>query len=345
MSKKNYLILAVFIIITAVVISCALLFESLGKVKDNPQDLVGNTAGNLNNEGLFVEDNEMIYFINPLDNGYIYSMTKNCSDIKLRVKSPAKYLNIAGDYMYYNQVDSVNDTVYGFSGNTNGIYSYKLGSKNDIHGIDRTASGTINVIGNYIYYEHYDTTDGMTLYRANIKDRNKEQVSKSIIDPSCVIGGNIYYPNQDDYSLSLSVFNTDSLTANPYSTDRMYNLAYENGYIYYIIVGKNYELCRYDLRTQAVEVLTEDRVDCFNILDGIIFYQKNSKTDPQLIIMNNDGSNKKVIASGNYTNISMTSNYTFFKPIDDERTIYMVPTSGGSVSNFTALITASMAEE
>ena len=69
---------------------------------------------------------------------------------------PAKYINVAGDYLYYNQVDTETDMVYGFTAETHGIYRLKKGSRGETKGFDRTVAGQVIVIDNYVYYQHYD---------------------------------------------------------------------------------------------------------------------------------------------------------------------------------------------
>ena len=58
--------------------------------------------------------------------------------------------------------------------------------------------------------------------------------------------------------------------------------------------------------------LTHDRVDCFNLAGGYIYYQKNSADEPALKRMALDGSNVEIVASGNYTHINATSRYVYF---------------------------------
>ena len=45
------------------------------RIKMNTGNVTGNTAGNLNNSGLFCERNGIVYFSNLYDNGCLYSMS------------------------------------------------------------------------------------------------------------------------------------------------------------------------------------------------------------------------------------------------------------------------------
>ena len=111
-------------------------------------------------------------------------------------------------------------------------------------------------------------------------------------------------------------------------------------------VANNYRLCRYFPTENSVEVLTKDRVDAFNILGDYIYYQKNSKTEPALKRMYTDGSNVEIVAQGNFSNISMTSNYVYFTAFDSETPIYKTPTYGPvMITAFDAAEAAVVVEE
>ena len=48
----------------------------------NPPGTVGNTAGNLYNSGLFCEYDGTVYFSNAADNGALYSMNVDETEVK-----------------------------------------------------------------------------------------------------------------------------------------------------------------------------------------------------------------------------------------------------------------------
>jgi len=84
-----------------------------------------------------------------------------------------------------------------------------------------------------------------------------------------------------------------------------------------------------------VEILTNDRIDCFNVGSGYIYYQKNG-ADAQLKCMQVDGSNPLVIADGNYTNINMTSRYVYFQDFFNESVWFHTPIGVPGYSAFNA---------
>lgn len=327
-SKTKKVILFIsFILVIGIIIWIVVFADSFSNVPENPAGTVGNTGGNLNNEGLFCQDGDTVYFSNPNDNFNIYSMDLDGGNIKKVLHMPAKYLNIAGKYLYYNQVDTDTKMVYGFAAETHGIYRYKLGSRNDTKGFDRTVAGQLIVVDNYVYYQHYDNENGMTLYRCTVNGTDKAEVLKKIVNPCCVISGNIFYPDQDNKFL-LYMLDSQTLTDSLFLNERMYDPVYSDGYIYYIGIGDNYPLCRFNMNSRKVEKLTEDRVDTFNIRGGVVFYQRNDKDSPALMRMAADGSSPTVIAMGNYQNINMTDTYTYFHTYNNPQDLFRVSTTG-----------------
>lgn len=330
---------ALGIIITIVCIGGIIAFAILGragsKVDPNPKGTLGNSGGNINNEGLFCEADGLVYFCNTLDNNFIYSMKPDGSDQKLVKGVSAKYLNSAGDYLYYTQTDSGDNSSYGFVGNMNGIYRLKKGNKGTTKGIDRATAGQLILIGNNVYYQHYDNTNGMTLYQCSVNGGDRTEVLKEIVNLSCIIGETIFYPDQNN-NFYVNSINTETLSVSPAISVRMYNPVYSDGYIYYISIDDGYALSRYSISDKTTELLTKERVDCFNVLGRVIFYQRNSKTEPCLIRMAADGSSPSTVAMGNFTNINMTSTYTYFHTYGDPKDMFRVSTTGSpSPSHFT----------
>ena len=100
-------------------------------------------------------------------------------------------------------------------------------------------------------------------------------------------------------------------------------------------VENNYRLCRYSLSRNEVEVLTEERTDCFNVGYGYVYYQVNGG-EACLKCMRDDGSDSWVIAEGNYTAIHMTSQYVYFQMFGETSTWYHSPLGSQSYSGFDA---------
>ena len=106
---KKVIMLISFLVLIGLIVGIVIFADKRMNIPDNPAGTLGNTGGNLNNEGLFCQDGDTVYFSNPNDNFNIYSMDLNGGNIKKVLHMPAKYLNVAGKYLYYNQYHSNNN--------------------------------------------------------------------------------------------------------------------------------------------------------------------------------------------------------------------------------------------
>ncbi|MBO4901596.1 MAG: DUF5050 domain-containing protein [Lachnospiraceae bacterium] len=328
-------IAVIFISVLIVLVSLVILQHILSAVPENDPYAIGNTSGNLQNGGMFCEDGGIIYFSNVNDNRYLYSMNTDGSDLKCLLKAPVSYINSAGDYLYFYQEANKENGAFGSLVRTMGVYRLKKNSRQSPDCLDRTPAKIVALCGSDLYYEHYETKEGIRLYAVSIKGGDRHEVSESDINPACVIDGNIFYPNLDA-NFYLSCFHPNTGHSDIVIADmKVYNLVYDNGYIYYMNVGDDYKLYRYKVNEDHVTKLTDCRVDTFNVLNNVIFYQKNGADDAALMRMNADGSGNEVIAPGNHTCISMTNDYTYYCDYNEEDHFYRVPTNGSAnVSRF-----------
>ena len=329
LNQKLIALLVTIIVFILIVIGSLVSYLSR-RVPKNPAGTIGNTSGNLNNKGLFVEDGNEIYFINPYDHNFIYRMNLDGTNATLFMDVSASYLNSAGNYIYFNQQASDNSTIFGLAGNMHGIYRKKKTGSMATNGLERAVAGAAVLIDNTVYYQHGDSEDGTTLYKAGIDGKDKGLVSKSFVNPSCVINGTIYFPDYDNYHY-LSVLNLETGTPQLYVRERVHNPTVSGEYIYYLSVDNDYAIYRYSTRANTIERITEDRVDTFNIIGDHIYYQKNSTTEPALIRIRTNGDNKEVIGYGNFTNINTTSYYTYFQNYEETDTLYRVANAEGSL--------------
>lgn len=310
------------------------------QIPDNPPTATGNLAGNLYNQGLFCEEDGVVYFSNPYDGGAMYVMNPSETEIKKLLKYSCKWINAEGDYLYYYQSTDGADAIAGFGGHMMGVFrSKKDGSRTKC--LDKTLSGTIALAGNNLYYQHYTNVnkEGMTLYKIGIDKKEYAQISKDIIDPSCVQNGNIYFSGTNgDHSLYYLDTTRDEII--PLTSQvPFYNplVAEDGNTVYYMNVMDNYSLHKYILSSGEDVKLTGDRVDCFNMTGDYIFYQKNDKEAPALMRMRLDGSEAEIVAEGNYTAINVTSQFVYFMRFGEDYRMFHAPIYGPvSVSDFGA---------
>lgn len=169
MKKSIKIILAVFVVL-AVVISIAGT-KYLNRTQYNDSYVNGNTTGNLYNDGLFCESNGTVFFANPDDNNYLYSMDLSGGNLKKLSEDNVVYINADDHYVYYvrNNGESTihTDKHSYFSFNNNSLCRINRdGGKVKI--LDDAPCIYASLIGNKIYYLHHDENVGTILYSVGI---------------------------------------------------------------------------------------------------------------------------------------------------------------------------------
>lgn len=337
--KKNWklLLFAGIILIILIVYSVISLFSE--KVPQNDISVTGNTAGNLNNGGLYAESGGKVYFSNAYDNGCLYSMNTDETELKKLSSSQASSINVGGNFLYYYMDSSGGGTGLGYVVRTYGIFRTSLDGKNS-ECLDRNAAVTMQLAGDYLYYQRYTNQDFTKFYKVKTDKSENVLVSDSIINPAACSNGIIYF-NGTEKDHYLYALDTRTDTISTVFNGNLWYPAYYDGYIYYMDVSSNYRLCRYSLSDNTVEILTNDRVDTFNVGDSYIYYQRNSSTEPALMRMHLDGSAPEIVAEGNYSDINLTSAYAYFHAFGEDVPVYHTPVNGDvNVTAFTAAMDA-----
>lgn len=284
----------------------------------NPEGTVGNTAGNLNNRGLFCEYDGTVYFSNAYDGGSLYAMDSTEENIRRLNGLNVRSILAGGDSLYFFQ--------RGASGSTAlesalSVHSFSRCSPNgsNIRSLSRNYVITAQLVDNYLYLL-VPGGELMKLIKIGTDGSGEILVADYEINPACASDGFLYYNGtQTDHYLYR--MDTDTDMPQVIWEGNLWYPCIEGDYIYFLDVGSNYRLCRYNLSQGLTEVLTQDRVDCFNVGHGYIYYQKNGDA-PQLICMREDGTDAFVLAEGNYTNINMTSQYVYFQEYGNDASYY-----------------------
>lgn len=296
----------------------------------NPAGVRGNTTGNLNNNGMFCEYNKTIYFANPYDHNNLYSMDSDCSNIKKLNADTVCSINVYGKYIYYVRNNYSPETIASiFRGQLLGVIRTNLKGERPLTLYDSVA-GVINLYGNDLYYQHFSNEEGFSFYKVGIDGTENTRINDAGYFPASIYNNTLYYVNTVDdhniYCYNLLSGNTSLfLEANAYMVDM------QGDYIYYIDLAKNYSLVRVNTQTGQEQILVDGsngKCISYNIYEDSLFYHVEGET-PALYRMNVDGSNNQFIKYGNITNISCTSQYTFFQ-IFGVTSLYRVPTSGGT---------------
>ena len=333
MSKSKKIRLAI-IILAAVAVLLAivlgvLIYINSSKKPSIPDGYMGNTSGNTNNHGLFCEKDGWIYFANTEDHSKLYKMKTDLSSATKLSEVPVEYINVFDNMIYFYQTPGSEDQIYGLGG-LYGICYTDTDGKTGLNSIDKTICNGLILYGPNLYYQHYEKSEGLTLYKAKPDDSGKEKISDLDINISCPLDGRfICYNKKDQYYLS--AYNEETNNLDPLSGKiQAYNIIKEGDYLYYMNVADHYKIYRYSLSSGSIEQITDFTVDIFNVYGNDLFAQRNSETEPALVHMNADGSSVSVVAEGNYTDINCTSTYTFFHIFKDNSATFYAPTSGGS---------------
>ncbi len=330
MSKKAKYIL---IITVLVALFAALILAGwyFGRIPPNPPGTVGNTAGNINNAGLFCESEGMVYFSNPRDGGSLYSMTVDEQNITKLGNSTVRNILAGGNYLYYFQTTASGESGLGYVRSRNSFNRCLKSGKDATSMVtDVVVSGQL--VGDYLYL--LTAGDPTPVFYKMKTDRSDKQVlAEYQVNPACARDGVIYY-NGTQSNHYLYTLSTNGDTVSELWEGNLWYPCLDGSYIYYLDVANDYRLCRYDLNQQVIQVLTNDRVDCFNVGGGFVYYQRNSATSPALMMMGADGSNPTVVAEGNYTNINMTSRYVYFQEFGEDSSLYHCPLGGSGYNAF-----------
>lgn len=325
MTTKKSIIITVIVVFIMIAALVTITFFT-GRMQWNDENTIGNLAGNLNNGGLFCESDGKVYFANAYADNALYVMNSDGSEMKKLSDNSVSSINAAGDYIYYYMESSKNGKGLGYMGRTSGIYRSKKDGK-QVTCLNRTYAVSMQLCGNYLYYQNYNNKTGTTLEKIKIDKTDLTTVADYVINPASFSNGRIYFNGtQDDHALYMLETGSDRISS-IWQGD-IWNPIYQDGYVYYMDVPNHYRLCRYSMYDNTVEILTNERVEFFNIYSSYIYYQTNSKKDPALKRMYIDGSNPEVVASGNYKNINITSQYVYFNQFGENVPVYRTSTFG-----------------
>lgn len=310
------------------------------RISMNPEGTVGNTAGNLNNSGLFCEHDGTVYFSNSYEGGSLYRMNPDESGLSRLNTLKVRNILAGGKYVFYFQTGASIVSDFSQPFNVRSFERCRLDGSNAVS-LVRDVVSSAQLVDNYLYLLTA-TGSGPSFYKLKIDNTDKTELGKFPINPACAADGIIYYngTENDHYLYGLD---TKTDVASVVWRANLWYPVLDGGYIYYMDVANNYRLCRYSLAQNTIEILTQDRVDCFNVGNGYVYYQKNGE-EARLMCMRTDGSEAKAIAEGNYTHISMTSQFVYFQEFGNDTVMYHSRLGSDIYEPFYAAMEAAEAE-
>ena len=153
LSKKSFIILlailAAIILITVVVV-LFIIFRGKNEIVV-PPNAIGNSAGNLQNGGLFCEYDGYLYFSNSYDGGALYRMKYEDGSFERLNKNRTYSINAVGNNLYYCML-SERSTISGLGSLTRnaGVYSCRLDGEKTVN-LNTNAGITMQYYGKYLY--------------------------------------------------------------------------------------------------------------------------------------------------------------------------------------------------
>ncbi|MCR5527092.1 MAG: DUF5050 domain-containing protein [Lachnospiraceae bacterium] len=324
MNKKSIIFIVAVAIISIGLVVASQLSRRFPK---NPEDTIGNNAGNLLNKGYVAEAGGKVYIRNCADGGTLWVMNPDESSAKRLKEITPEYINVGGDYLYYYNSDSGSSGFLSFMANNTGIY--RLGIKGgNAECLQQSPVDYLLLVGNTLYYEYFaskhdgDPEDsGLGLYSIQTDRSDHTHLADTPVIPANYYNGKFYYAGQTA-DLSLHAYDPKSKNDSTVIKGSFWNPILSEGYVYYMNPERNYSICRRNLSGGNEEELVSDRTDCFNIVGNHIYYQKNSRTDPALMRAGKDGSNPTTVIAGNYTKINASSKYVYFVDYSNESLMY-----------------------
>lgn len=290
-----------------------------GRVKyyDDPA-VKGNTSMNLLNGGLFSESDGKIYFANPYDQNTLYVMDENFENVEKLSDDNVSYLNVAGEYIFYtrrNDKKGVENNAF-LSLSTTGLY--RIGINGD--GLDqlyREPTQTVNLLGNQVYYQHYDHQKGLQLFNIGIDGKEDIMMLDEGASPTAIVNNTIYYTGVDSnhniHAMDISSYSSRVLLEGNYT-----GLSYYGDYLYFIDMERDYVLCRSNLDGSDITQLTTERIATYNVSpDGTtIYYQIDNGTDNGIYALEVASGSSRLLRDGDFNYFHTIGDSLFFEKYD-----------------------------
>ena len=291
----------------------------------------GNSAGNLNNSGLFFEMDGKVYFSNSNDSNCLYSMNVDESKPKRLTSMGVKYISGAGNFLYF-YMDSTKKSgkVTGLGSATNqfGIYRCKTSGRNQTC-LKRDFCGELQLCGEYIYYQL--KTNGGSLEKMRVDQSDQVTVTTEFISPICYENGTIYYTGVVPNDHNIHTMNTKAGDATSTVVYGNYFFPVVNGsFVYYMNGDDEYRLYRTNLLNGEQEKITEDRVDCYTMDSNFIYYSTSVKNFESLRRCDMTGNGTIALFYGVTNSLNVTSKYLYFKVYGNDNVMYHIPLDGSA---------------
>ncbi len=339
-TKLRNVIIIVIVVLCVTGIGVAAVIRGRGeKITMNPEGTVGNLAGNLNNEGTFVEYRDKVYFANSYDNDCLYMMDPDEQNIKKISTATVRNLLAGGEYLYFFQTGASGASGLGGIRTPKSFVRCRLDGTKGYY-LLRTTVSKAQLVNNYLYIMGYRDDGHVSFYKVKIDRSDEEELADYTINPASAVNGQIYYVDTVS-SHNLYRLNTSNDVSSMVLEGNFWDPIVDGDYIYYLDLENDYQLRRYSMSSNTVEILSEEKIQFFNEGYGYIYYQTMG-TDSYLGVMTSSGGNPRVLARGEYNHINLTSRYVYFKSYFEEGVMYHSALGSASYESFSGALEAAM---
>ncbi len=338
MFKMIAKILLALTLITIIAVT-GLYFNTHNRTYYNKENEIGNTTANIFNGGLFCERDEQIYFSNPYDNGKLYVMSSNLTNIRKLSDKKAVYINADSNYLYYVLANDIKENnkkgMFPFS--NSGVYRIKQNGT-DLKAFTGNPSAYLLLQGNYIYSQQYRIDQGITLYRYKIDGTDEIKLQNKVAFATSVSDNTLFYTGTTNdrnlYSQDLKKYKTKVLSEGSY----LYPIFVEDK-LYYIDTNKNNNIYISNREDFKPSLLVKHNCITYNITNSgkYLYYLVSDKKVKGIYRMNLETGKEKLLKKGSFKQINVTENYVFFNEHDNSNTYFLVADGGSVINTFDSL--------
>ena len=292
----------------------------------------GNTIGNLYGNGLFCEIDGIVYFANPNDYSRLYQMNPDESDLKIVANDSVYFLNADSHYLYYSRNNNRDNSQMGFL-NVNVDSLCRMTRKNKkVMILDDAICNACALAGNTIVYYRYDADDATSLYSVKIDGTERQQLSKTPIDPRCMVGEKLYFAGvENDHNLhSLNIYTKDTTYV---SAENLWLPIIQKRTLYFMDLEHGKRVYMMPLGGGTKTGITSYPAQSFNIAGNYLYYQSMKANPDGLYRVDMTTGAEMLLAEGQYNSINVTSKYVYFADFYSGA-MFHTPIGGDSVSGF-----------
>lgn len=297
-----------------------LFIEYWGSDKFDAVDLTGvrgSSAGNINNLGLAVLQEDWIYY-SYVDEGYHLYKESLESGERIRINEDQSYcLNVAADWIFYVNGDD-HDSIYKIK--TDGTERTKLN--------DHT-SEFVHVVGEWIYFTDRSESDYGRIYRMRTDGSNLSIIINESVGFLNFASNSIYYVNWNEraslYRFDAINWEQEKINSNEHADF----LIIDEEWIYFIDHALGAQICRIPRSGGAPERLIDESCDYLN-LSGEWLYFLSYNRGGKMVRMRTDGSDQRTLNEAYSAYINIAGDWIYYLNRDQGNKLYRMTTDGGN---------------